>query len=350
MEHFKSFQTLNLKELAGYVATLTVIAASFLAGCTEDKEPCAYVPDIASIDLALEFEQFEDSVTAFTSKQQLVNFLTLNPIMRDYFFRRRDYPDDSVFINQLYKRFNHLAFDTLFAETKRIFGDGAALKEQFREAFTNVKFYYPAFEPPKIQTVISGLDNDLFVSDTLVIVGLDYYLGKSGKYRPQIYDYLLARYEPEDIVPSVLLLNGISDRFNKINPEDKTVLADMIAYGKAFYFAKHMLPCLPDSTLIWYTSEEIEGAEKHQDLIWYRLIEDEVLYSTIHTTRQKFLGDRPKTLEVGEKCPGRIGQWIGWQIINKYMETHPATTLTELMETADAQLLFKESRYKPEGK
>jgi hypothetical protein len=63
--------------------------------------------------------------------------------------------------------------------------------------------------------------------------------------------------------------------------------------------------------------------------------------------KQKFLGDRPKTLEVGEQCPGRIGQWVGWQIVKKYMETHPDVSLPQLMQMNDAEKIFKESRYKP---
>jgi hypothetical protein len=91
----------------------------------------------------------------------------------------------------------------------------------------------------------------------------------------------------------------------------------------------------------------MEGARKNEDLIWARLIEDEVLFTTSHLVKQRYLGERPKTLEVGEKCPGRIAQWVGWQIVNAYMSSHPEVTLPELMDMEDAQLLFRESRYKP---
>jgi hypothetical protein len=50
---------------------------------------------------------------------------------------------------------------------------------------------------------------------------------------------------------------------------------------------------------------------------------------------------------VGEKCPGRIGQWVGWRIINKYADSHPDIKLPELMLLDDAQKIFRESRYKP---
>ncbi|MBA4057291.1 MAG: gliding motility lipoprotein GldB, partial [Marivirga sp.] len=53
------------------------------------------------------------------------------------------------------------------------------------------------------------------------------------------------------------------------------------------------------------------------------------------------------TVQVGEKCPGRIGQWIGWQIVNTYAETQPEMSLPQLMAAGNAQKLFKESAYKP---
>src|SRR5690606_33414988 len=159
-------------------------------------------------------------------------------------------------------------------EVKRVFGNQESLKEQFAQAFANIKYYYPDFVPPKVQTTITGLETDMVVTDSLILIGLDYYLGKDGRYRPRLYDYLLTRYEPEDIVPSVMLIYGIGERFNKTNLDDKSVLADMIAYGKSFYFAKHMLPCVPDSIFIWYSAEEMRGARANQDLVWARFVED----------------------------------------------------------------------------
>jgi hypothetical protein len=160
----------------------------------------------------------------------------------------------------------------------------------------------------------------------------------------------MRRYDPHDIVPSCLLLYGISERFNKTELKDRTVLADMVAYGKSFYFAKRMLPCTPDSVLIWYTSEEINGARENEDLIWARFIQDKVLFSTSVIDKKNYLGDRPNTIQVGEKCPGRIGQWVGWQIVKEYMEAHPEKSLPDLMNTADAQVLFRNSNYKPQNR
>jgi hypothetical protein len=324
------------------------LVSFFVVSCETDKDGCVTVPDTKAIAIDVKIEPLQNQIANIQSKQQLVDLFTKEPLVRDYIFRRTEYPDDSVFINEIFDRVTNPHFDSLLSETNRVFGDLGILEEEFAAAFKNIKYHYPQFNTPKIKTVVSGLDTDMLVTDSLIIVGLDFYLGKGAKYRPAIYDYLLRKYDREDIVPTTVLIYGISDRFNKTDMKDKTVLADMVAYGKSFYFAKRMLPCTPDSVLISYTPDEIKGSKKNQDLIWARLIESQVLYSTSHVVRKDYLGERPATIQVGEKCPGRIGQWVGWQIVEKYMSTHPDIDLKELMANPNAQQLFKESRYKPE--
>jgi hypothetical protein len=319
-----------------------------LYSCKTEKEKCAFQPQTSSIKVNLKFESLEDSVLSFTTKQQLVDFFGRHYVMRDIFFNHADYPNDSVFINELYHRFTSPSFDTVLLETKKIFGDGSELKKEFIQAFSNLKFYYPEIQIPKIQTVITGMESDLFVSDTLIIVGLDYFLGRGAKYRPQMYEYMLRRYTKEFVVPSAMLLYGIDSRINVINDEDKSVLADMIAYGKAYYFAKQMLPCVPDSVFIGYTAEEVKGARANQDAIWKHLVDKEVFYKMDKQTKQKYIEERPQTIEIGDQCPGRIGVWTGWQIVNEFARRSPrGNTLPKLMKLANAQQIFKEAKYRP---
>lgn len=320
-----------------------------LAGCKKDvEEKCAFIPDTKNITLDLQFESLEDSLPAITSKAQLVNFLSHHTVMRDFLFNRNAYPNDSVFINTQYSKFSNPHIDTLLFDTKKIFGDGSALKQELTNAFTTLTYYYPDFQVPKVETVITGLENDLFVSDSLIIIGLDYYLGKGARYRPDMHEYMLRRYDKNFIVPSIMLLYGIDGRYNNTDLSDRTVLADMVTYGKAYFFAKHMMPCTPDSVLIGYTAEEIAGARANQDMIWKRLIEDEAFFSTDGRVKQRYISERPKTFEVGDQAPGRIGTWVGWQIVNSYAARKSDLTFTQVMMEKDAKLIFSESRYRPE--
>ncbi len=325
-------------------ATLVLLAVA----CSSDEKTCVYIPDTSKIPLELNYQSLEDSLPAVMTKSDLVRFMNHHPDTRDIFFNRGAYPSDSTFINRLFNRFSNPHIDTLLMETHRVFGNGQGLRAEFYQAYANLKYYYPDFNPPKIQTLISGLESDLFVTDSAVYVSLDYFLGPGAKYRPNnMYAYMLRRYTKDFIVPSVMLLMGVDSRFNQTQPEDRTVLAEMIAYGKAYYFAKRMLPCVSDSLLIGYSAREMQGSLDFENLIWSRLVQDEVLFSTSHLVKQKYLAERPKTIEVGEECPGRIAQWVGWRIVEKYMADHPDVSLQQLMAQRDAQKLFKESGYKP---
>lgn len=327
-----------------------ILVSVLLFACTPDEEKgCGFVPDTSGIALNLEYKSLEDSLPTVQTKADLARFMMAHPGARELFFSRAAYPDDSAFINRLFQRFSSPHIDTLLQETHRVFGNGESLKTELLQAFANLKYYYPDFNPPRVETLISGLESDLFVTDSVIYVGLDYFLGPGARYRPNnLYAYLLRRYTPEFIVPSVMLLTGVDSRFNKNAPDDKSVLAEMIAYGKAYYFAKSMLPCTADSLLLGYSARELEGSFAFEHLIWSRLVQDEVLFSTSHLVKQKYLAERPKTIEIGEECPGRIAQWVGWRIVESYMREHPDTTLPELMAMVDAGKLFKESGYKPQ--
>ena len=63
--------------------------------------------------------------------------------------------------------------------------------------------------------------------------------------------------------------------------------------------------------------------------------------------KKNIWSERPKTLEIGDKCPGRIGEWLGWEIVKKYAEGQNVPLHT-LMENPDAQRIFMQSKYKPQ--
>lgn len=328
---------------------LTGLLAFAIFSCKEDRESCAFQPDVNNIAVSIQWSSLEDSIAGIRSKPELVNLLTRHPHLRDVMLNRPGYPSDSVFINELYARFTNPHIDTLATEVRRVFGDQSDLKRSFENAFRNFKYYYPDFNPPRIKTVITGLETDLFVTDSLIVIGLDHYLGPDSKYPlNHMYEYLRKKYSKEFIVPSTMLLFGIDEKFNRFNSSDQSMLSEMVSYGKAYHFAKLMVPCTPDSVLIAYTADEIKGSRENESLIWSRFIEDEVLFSTNRDDKKKYILERPKTYEVGEKCPGRIGQWVGWQIVESYANAHPEISLPRLMEIDDAAKLFHESGYKPQ--
>ena len=323
-----------------FISTIIFYSCDQNNGCQEH-------PSIPTLKKALSFERLEDKFLSLKTKQEIKDFINENPTVAKQFLRSDEYPNDSIMIQVLHQRLNNPHIDTLRSEVNEAFNNLDDIKKQFTEAFGLIRHYYPDFVLPKIKTIATGFDNDLYISDSLIIIGLDYYIGKKAKFRPIGFpDYILERYQKEYIVPSCVLLYGISPRFNSPNLDDKTMLAEMIDYGKSFYFAKKMMPCTPDSLLIWYSNEEITNTIANEDIIWAHFLDNELLYTSNKFTKQKYLGERPKTFDIGEKCPGRIGTWLGWQIVNQYVDRQQPS-LEELMQNNDAQEIFSKSKYRP---
>ena len=324
---------------------LFTILVFFCWACQTSSDDAVERPDVSDIAVDVDIIRLEQELFSSTSKNEVRLFLEQNKSFAQNFLRLDEYPHDSVVVNQLYSLIQNPSLDTVYQESQQIFGDMEAIRQDFETAFKYIKYYYPDFEAPTIYTVVTGFGNDLYVSDDMIVIGLDYFLGEKATYRPaQIPQYILRRYTPEHVVPTVILL--LSQQYNTIDREDQTMLADMIYYGKSYYFTDFVLPKTPDSLLIGYTAEEMEGVQVNERRIWEHFLKNELLYENNHMVKKKYLQERPNTLEIGNKAPGRIATWLGWQIVKDYMRRKEDVSLPELMANPNARQILEESKYK----
>ena len=107
------------------------------------------------------------------------------------------------------------------------------------------------------------------------------------------------------------------------------------------------MPCTHDSLLIWYDSDELANVEENRQLLWYYFLENELLYETNHIVKQKYMDERPNVFEIGSKCPGRIGAWVGWEIVNEYSSKNDDISLQQLMANPNAHDILKGAKYNP---
>jgi hypothetical protein len=59
------------------------------------------------------------------------------------------------------------------------------------------------------------------------------------------------------------------------------------------------------------------------------------------------MNDAPFTATISQESPGRLGTWVGWQIIKSYMDENTDVSLQQLMKTTDYQLILNKSGYQP---
>lgn len=309
------------------------------------QQSCEINPAIARINVKVDVERLEQPFYDLKNKEQVTAFLQKHPAFaQKYLLLNPDFKEEQT-VGSLLQLINEPNLQKFVGEVQSYFGDLTEPRQDLTNAFKHLKYYYPQFRVPQVKTFVSGLlGPDIFLTDSLVIIGLDYFAGPKASYRPQQPDYILQRYQKENLVPALVTL--ISARYNQTD-QNNTMLAEMVNYGKSYYFTKQMMPCTPDSSIIGYTDQEMADINYNEGKIWAHFVEKSLLYETSHFKVNKYTGERPNVPEISARCPGRIATWVGWQIVKKYMAENPAITLPQLMAETNAQKIFTQSRYKP---
>ena len=122
----------------------------------------------------------------------------------------------------------------------------------------------------------------------------------------------------------------------------------MIYFGKEMYLKDMFLPEYSDFDKMGYTKEQQDWSLANENEIWRYFVDQGLLYDTNSDLVQRFIAPAPFSkfyLEIDNESPGRIGVWMGWQIVRSFMNNNDVS-LQQLM-TMDAKEVFERSKYKP---
>ncbi|MDO6605229.1 gliding motility lipoprotein GldB [Arenibacter palladensis] len=253
-----------------------------------------------------------------------------------------NYPD-SIWLAKLQDTLQLEVMD----EVGKSFPDFVSEKEDMEWLFRYIKYYFPNYKIPRVVTVTSEVDynNRIILTDSLLLVGLDNYLGSSHKFYQGI-----SRYIANDL-DKQYLTRDMASAFAKTvvaPPRDRTFLSQLVYYGKELYLMQQLMPQKKEAVIIGYAPDDLEWANVNEEQIWRYFIERELLYSTNSKLGPRFLDPAPFSkfeLELDNESPGKIGRYIGWQIVKSFMDNNNVT-LQEML-TLPEEELFKRSGYKP---
>ena len=311
-----------------YVAVLMIT----LVSCDKKSE---VEKEVDAIPIQLKTERF-DKVFFETPPKDL------NKIKKEFPFFFPPGNDDSVWLNKM----QDPLWRELYSEVQKKYSNFEPIQNELQTLFKHIKYYFPQTKTPKIITVISEMDynNKVIYADSLVIISLELYLGKEHKFY-QFPKYLKQNFEQRQILPDVVSSFSAS----KIDPTiDKNLLSQMIYFGKQLYLKDLFLPDYIDADKMGYTPEQIKWCEENESYMWRYFIENEMLYSDDQKLNNRFINPAPFSkfyLEIDNESPGRVGAWIGWQIVRSYMKNNEIT-LPQLLKT-NAKEIFEKSKYKP---
>jgi len=324
-----------------------LVSMTFLA-CNNNK-----LPDVSNIDVKIDIQRFDKALFQVDSSRYEAHFDSLKKAYPDFYplylnelLSLRPNPVYSQ--EQLLLRFAQNAnIQGLYDSCLIRYDNISPLENDFETAFRYYKYYFPNRKIPKIITHVSEFGPATSSLDsTLIAISLDMYLGKDFPFYRSISlpSYLIERLEKNYVVPNAMktYINGLYDTERKNNK----LIDEIVQEGKLLYFLDMVLPKTDDNLKIGYSLDDLAWCERNEKMIWSFFIEQNLLFENKQREISKYTAEAPTTSGMPADSPGRVGTWVGWQIVKQFMQQNPDVSFGELM-SKNGQQVLKGSKYKP---
>ena len=227
-----------------------------------------------------------------------------------------------------------------------LYKDFAPYQVKIVDAFKHYKYYFPKRNIPEIITYNSGFNYAVVTDSSYLGIGLEMFLGdKYSAYRQLgLPQYKISGMTKNHLVSSVML-GWISTEF-ELDQANADLLTEMVHQGKLLYILDALTPAEDATIKINYTKEQVQWSETNEKQVWFYFIDNDLLYTKETKEIIKYMGESPFIQGFPDGSPGRVGHWIGWQIVKAYMEKNKVS-LSELVKEKDAQKILSLSKYKP---
>jgi hypothetical protein len=328
---------------------LSIAATVLLFSCQSFQK----TPDVSAIDVPLTPIRFEQAFFAidtlkldaslqklagqehFFTQDFLYNILATTPQTAS-----KDLPQFMSAYQSMYKQVS-----TQFASIK---AEEAAIKEGLQY----VKYYFPDYKlPTKLITFIGPINSfgNIITIDALA-VGLQMYLGKKDpiyltEEGQSLYPVYVSRRFERAYMATNCMKNIIDDLY-PLQDAGAPLCEQMVEAGKRLYFLKKVLPNEADSIVTGYTAAQLEGCYKSEKDIWSFFVQNNLLYEKDPSLIGDYMHDGPNTAVFGDSSPGFIGQFVGYRIVEAFLEKNKETSLDKLLKIP-AKIIFEQAKYKP---
>ncbi len=317
---------IHMKKILG----MMLILVAFVA-CKNDTQ---LNPDIAAMSVDIKIDRF-DRLFANTTPAELPDLKSKYP----YLFSKQ-YSDD-FWVEKL----SDTLQKELETEVDVAFKDTDQIEEDLELLYKHIQYYFPKTPVPKVITIITEVRNKVVLADTLLLIGLDNYLGEDHYFYDGVQKYKSKNFRKEQIdvdVASAFAKAKVS------RPQMATFLAQMIYEGKQLYLMETLLSQKPIHEVFSYTADEYAFAEENEVSMWEYFVSSKSLYSTDKKLLSRFIDPAPFSkfqLAFDNETPGRLGRYIGYKIVASYMNKNEISLQNMLLQ--DAETIFNNAKYKP---
>lgn len=257
--------------------------------------------------------------------------------------------DDSYSLNSMRGFITDTFLIRVQHDVETVYPNLSSIENELNKAFKYYKYYYPNARLPEVFTYVSGFDYEhkIQVYNQNLLIALDMYLGEDYPNYKQLglAHYVFKKFSQEYLIKDCV--HELASSYIDHRKVQSALLDLMITEGKKLWFTHALIPEMDAGILFGYTEEQLLWVKNNEAMVWAFIIENEMLYSTDPIARQKFIIDAPFTSFFGNESPARLGSWIGYQIVNSFMQTNNNTSFPELMNNYEFQKILKRSGFKP---
>lgn len=245
--------------------------------------------------------------------------------------------------------FPDTTIQSLYNECLKQYADVSEIEKNLTEAFKRAKVFFPTDSAPQIYFHVSaGANPDAILFGNNIAISIDNYLGTDFYlYKNTVYDYLRYNMRREKITSDIVTI-WLASHFPFVRQNNQLV-EEMLYRGKILYLLSVLLPDEKDEVLIGYSPEQMKWCQEREADFWLYMIENKHLFSTDGRLVVKYLNDAPFTSFFSDASPGRIGVFVGWQIMESYMKNNPQITPLQLIKNTNYREILEQSKYNPKN-
>jgi hypothetical protein len=255
-------------------------------------------------------------------------------------------PDDPDFPLRLTGFLTDPHMNMAYRKVTESFPDLSGLEKKLSNAFSRYHRAFPEKIVPEIYTLISGFNQSMIISDSLLAISLDKYLGAGEEMYARLgFAVYQRKLMDRQYIASDCMKAWAYGEFPNTDSAEN-VLSNILYEGKIAYFTAQMLPNDLDSVIFGFSPDQMKWCSNNTLQMWTFLISQKMLYATDYMTINKLVGPAPFTALFTRESPGRAAVWLGYQIILSYMK-HNDVTLEELMNNNNYLDILSNAKFKP---
>ncbi|MBK9736084.1 MAG: hypothetical protein IPO92_14460 [Saprospiraceae bacterium] len=333
-----------------------IIVALF--SCTRKK-----IPDVSHLTSDVQIIRTENDIMMLKDKSSFEKLFVSHPAFYDIYLKEVLQINTKTNSDSSYRRFDAFIKDSLIVDlaskVQKRYKDLSNLKHDIDQMYRYAQYYFPnQIFVPKIYTFISEFAYQMFIiqdddGNDGIALGLDMFMSPDIDYKlinpdnTNFSDYITRTWNQDNIVKKIVDLH-VNDLLGEA--PGSRLLDQMIHQGKAMYISKLLLPLVHDSIITEYTGKQMAWCAENELQMWSFFFDQKLFYESNPVRIGKYINPSPNSPDMPPSAPGRTASYIGWKIVNAYMERYPDTSLNELIDMKDSQALMDKSKYKPKQK